>query len=114
MAYQLNIKRGDLAPDVELTVTDENGAVVDLTGAAVTFSMVSARSPGTLIIDDRPAVITAPTQGKIAYQWGAGETDIEAGTYEGEFTIDPAVGDNMQAPTIGKILIYIERRVGDV
>jgi hypothetical protein len=113
MGYQLNIKQGDLAPDVELTVTDENGAVVDLTGAAVTFSMCSARNPGVAVIDDAAAVITAPTQGKIAYQWGAGQTSIEPGTYEGEFTIDPAVGDNMQAPTVGKILIYIERRIGD-
>lgn len=114
MGYQLNIKRGDQAPDVELTVTDENGAVVDLTGSTVTFSMSSARNPSVSVLDDRPAVIVSPTLGKIAYQWAVGETDIEAGTYEGEFTIDPAVGDNMQAPTVGKIIIYIERRVGDV
>jgi hypothetical protein len=111
MGYQLNIKQGDLAPDVELTVTDENGVVVDLTGAAVTFTLASARMPGLALLDHKTAVIVAPTQGKVAYQWAAGETNTP-GTYEGEFTIDPAVGDNMQAPTVGKILIYIERRVG--
>lgn len=114
MAYELTVKRGDIAPDVELTITDENGVAVDLTGAAVTFSMVSSRNPAVAVLDDRPGVLVTPLEGKIAYRWTAGETDIEPGTYEGEFTIDPQVGDNMTAPTLGKILIYIERRVGDV
>lgn len=111
--YSVTLKRGDIEPDVEITVTDENGAAVDLTGATITFSMANSRLPGVAVLDDRPGELVDAPNGKIAYRWTAGETDIEPGTYEGEFTIDPTAGDTLQAPTVGKILVYIERRTGD-
>lgn len=114
MGYELQLKRGDLAPDVEITVTDENDVAVDLTGAAITFSMWNARAPGTLVLDDKVGELVVAAQGKIAYRWQAGDTDQPPGTYEAEFTVDPVVGDDMQAPTVGKIIIYIEERVGDL
>ena len=111
MPYEITVKRGDLHPDVELTVTDDLGAVVDITGAGVKFSMCSARDPSVNVVDAQDGVLVTAALGKIAYRWKALETDLEPGTYEGEFTIDPVVGDTIQVPTIGKILIYIERRV---
>lgn len=113
MGYELTIKRGDLAPDVELTVTDENDLPVDLSGAAVTFSMVNCRKPGTSIIDDKAGVLVNAAQGKIAYRWETGDTDHPAGTYIGTFNLDPAVGDDMTVPTIGKVIVHIEDRAGD-
>src|SRR5688572_24052918 len=98
MGYELTLKRGDLAPDVEIQVTDENDVPVDLTGASITFSMWNSRNPGTLVIDDNAGVLTNAAQGRIAYRWSGSDTDQTPGTYEAEFTIDPAVGDNMQAP----------------
>lgn len=114
MAYEITIKRGDQAPDVEIIVKDENNAVVDVTGATITFSMWNCRTPGTVVLDDKAGVVVNGPLGEIAYRWAAGDTDQTPGTYEAEFTLDPAVGDNMQIPTVGKILVRIEERVGDL
>jgi hypothetical protein len=106
------VKQGDLFPDVEDIVLDENGAVVDVTGATIKFSMRPARDPATVSLDEQDGSVVNGPQGKIKYQWLSGQTDITAGTYEGEFTIDPAVGDTFRHPTEGFITVVIEERIG--
>lgn len=108
---EMTIKQGDLFPDVEITVLDENGLVVDVTEHTFTFSMRNARDPGTAVLTDRPAVILNAVQGLIAYAWSSPETDIAEGTYEGEFKATPPAGDPFKVPTVGYVTIYIQRKI---
>jgi hypothetical protein len=106
------VKQGDLFPDVETTVRDENGAVVDLTAATVTFSMRRAREPGSVKINGAAGVLVDGPNGKIAYRWAGSNTDTP-GTYEGEFRVTPTGGaDPFHVPTDGYIEIVIEEKIG--
>jgi len=106
------VKQGDLFPDVETTVKDENGVVVDITGTSqITFSMRNSRNPSSVPINGAAGVLVNGPQGQIAFRWGAGQTDV-AGTYEGEFKLTPAAGDAFRVPTSGYITVIIEPKVG--
>ncbi len=107
----MNVKQGDLFPDVETTVKDETGAAVDITGATLTFSMRNARDPSVRPVNGAAGVLVTANQGKIAYRWASGETNTP-GTYEGEFRITPSAGDPFKVPTDGYITIVIESKVG--
>jgi len=107
----VTVKQGDLFPDVETTVRDENDAVVDVTGATVVFSLRPARAPATDTIAQATAIVVDGPNGQIAYRWQSGDTDLAAGTYEGEFLLTPAVGDPFRCPTSGYIPVYIEETV---
>lgn len=107
----LIIKQGDLFPDVETTVTDENGAVVNLTGATLKFSMRKARDPATVKIDQANGILVDGPTGKIKYALAGLDTDTP-GPYEGEFRVFPTAGDAFRVPTDGYIEIIIEEKVG--
>jgi hypothetical protein len=62
------VKAGDLFPDVEDTVLDQDGAVVDLTAATVKFSMRAARDPDAIKVSAADGVLVNGPQGKIAYR----------------------------------------------
>jgi hypothetical protein len=104
------VKQGDLFPDVEQTVKDENGVVVDLTGATVKFAMHEARNPSVVKIDGANGV-DGPG-GKIAYRWTGADTDT-ATTYEALFRVTPSGGaDAFRVPTDGYIEVVVESKIG--
>lgn len=106
------VKQNDLFPSVIETVKDGNGNPVDLTGAAVKFSMRPARNPGTPTLALVAAnIFGLATNGQVQYQWSAGDTAVP-GTYEAEFQILPAVGAAFRVPTDGYIVIVIEQLTG--
>lgn len=111
MPQEVIVKQSDLFPDVITVVKDENGVVVDLTGASVKFSMRKARDPTSIKIDAVNGVLVSGTLGKISYVWAAGNTDTP-GTYEGEFRVTPAAGDAFRVPTTGYIEVRVEQKVG--
>ncbi len=102
------LKQGNLFPDVEETVTDENGNAIDITGAIVTFSLRKARSPGEKVITNAAATVVDGPTGAIKYGWLSGDNAIPAGTYQGLFKIAPQVGDPFYAPTDGWVEVVIE------
>lgn len=107
------IKQGDLFPDIEAIVKDENGTIVDVTGATVTCSMRHSRDPALLVLDGDAAEVVSPgTNGKIRHVWASGETELDPGTYEAEFKVTPTVGDPFRVPTSGYIPVIVEERVG--
>jgi 5-hydroxyisourate hydrolase-like protein (transthyretin family) len=81
------IKQGDTSPSFEVTLLDADRVAVDLTGATVQFRM-STRAGVAPVIDELADIISA-ADGRVAYNWVAGDTD-DAGTYLAEFVItDP-------------------------
>lgn len=67
----MNIKRGDLKPDLLITCTDADG-VVDLS-AATTVEVVCRRDGEATPLFTRPA--TGAANGLATYVWQAGDTD---------------------------------------
>lgn len=109
MAQTVKIKQGDLFPDITTEVKDEAGAVVDLTGASCKFSMRASRGGALVINQVAGQLVNGPT-GKLGYAWISGDTDTP-GTYEAEFLVNPASGDDFRVPTEGVITVIIEEQV---
>lgn len=108
MATQVvKVKQGDLFPPVQTTVKDETGAVVNLTGAAVQFSMRKARDPGTVPLSLVAGVVVDGVNGKIGYNWGAAETNYDGVAFEAEFRVTPQAGNPFRVPTEGYITVLI-------
>lgn len=113
--YEITVKQGDIEPDIEITVKDDDGNVIDVTGYTVKWSMQNARLPGTPVLNDKDGEVVDGTAGLIAYRWSAADTQQAPGTYEGEFLVTPNDGnDPMHVPTNGKIIVHIEDRIGTV
>ena len=66
----MNIKKGDLKPDLQITCTSD-GAVVDLT-AATTVQVVCRRQGDPTVLFTRSA--TGDANGVVTYQWQSGDT----------------------------------------
>jgi hypothetical protein len=82
------MKQGDALPSLRVTLQDADGNAVDLTGAAVVFTMVPEQAPpgAEPIIDRRPCVIDDDaTSGRVRYDWLPADTTT-AGVFWGEFT----------------------------
>lgn len=109
----MQIKQGDLFPDVEVIVKDEAGVVVDLTSvSSVVFSMRSARDPSVVKVNAAAGVVVSPgTNGRIRYAWSGTDTDTP-GTYEGEFRVTLPAADPFRVPTTGYITINVEPKIG--
>ncbi len=84
----LSLKVGDTRPwTIDCSTTDGyTFTIPDFTGAQATFSMKDAS--GTVIINDAPAVIVAPTvtAAVLSYSPVAGDVDT-AGKYKAEFHV---------------------------
>lgn len=108
----MQIKQGDLFPDVEVIVKDEAGVVVDVTGATVTFYMRKSRDPSSIKINGASGSVPGPgTNGKIRYAWAGTDTDTPS-TYEAEFRVALGGADPFRVPTTGYIPVEIEPKVG--
>lgn len=98
MADLLTIKRNDLQPYYYVTVTDDAGTAINLTGASIVCNMKGRRT-GALKIDRQSAgiSITTPASGQFEYRWQSGDTDT-AGEYYIEFEITPTTGGKFTIP----------------
>jgi len=83
---EVYLVEGDTDPDLEITVKDQDGTVVDLTGLTVVFTMTKIRT-GDKKVDAGSCTLNAdPTTGKFTYTWDS--TDLnEPGVLEGEFDL---------------------------
>lgn len=104
------VKQGDLFPDVETTVKDGNGVVVDVSNSTILFYMRSSRTPTVKVNGSAGAIVNGP-QGQIKYAWVGTDTDTP-GTYEAEFRITPSGGaDAYRVPTDGYITVVVEEKL---
>lgn len=86
MTGTVYLKVGDLAPKLQLTLTDDTtGQPVDLT-AADTVTLVMSDREGTLVIDHRAMDVTDAAAGEVEADWQAGDT-AEAGIYRAEVVV---------------------------
>ena len=100
------IKKGATSPALPWTVVDQDGAVVDLTGAtACTFVMRT--QTGIAPSTNLSAAFTDRTNGLVTYTWTATDT-ATAGTYMGEFHITQSDGTLIVAPPFGYIEVSVE------
>jgi hypothetical protein len=107
----LTVKQGDNFPDPEVTVRDEHDAVVPLDpNDAVSFSLRHSRTRAVVLAGAAAQVVNG-VAGLIAYRWQPGDTDV-VGTYEGEFHIDPVIGDAFTVPTEGRIVVVVQQKIG--
>lgn len=104
------MKRGDLEPAIPSTLSTELDGVItpiDLTACTVKFIMKSR----TAVVISAAAVIVDAVNGKVRYDWIAGDTNI-AGTYFAEWEITKPGSRPMTAPGEGFITVYINPDLG--
>ena len=85
MATIYKLVSGDTYPQIKLTLSREDGTVIDLTNSAVYFYMRPKGSPTVALT--RTAVITDAENGEAVIVWEEGNLDLPAGRYEGEIEV---------------------------
>lgn len=99
------LKTGDTAPSLVVTLNDTKGAVIDLTGATVVFTM--RRVPTEIpVFSNRSATVLSIPNRLVEYAWQAGDTDTP-GHYLGEFKVTYANGKPGRFPSSRYISIEI-------
>jgi hypothetical protein len=101
----LGVKKNDTGSTIQATLTDASGAAVNLTGAAVKFTMTAYGATTPKVNKQTAAIITAAS-GIVAYTWQAGNLDT-AGPYRAEFEVTFGNGAVQTFPGTGYLLIYI-------
>jgi hypothetical protein len=107
MAEKIKLVQGDTRPQLKYVVSDETtGQIVDLTGATVLLKFRAAGSKTVLFtltgylqsgIEDENGVVSQysvgetyavpGSGGRVAFQFGAGNLNIDPGQYEGELEV---------------------------
>lgn len=81
--------QGDTRPFFAIVVRNSiTNAVVNLTGATVTFSMrhKKAKATETPVVNGQACTLTDAANGAVEYRWGATDLDVP-GLYTAEFRI---------------------------
>ena len=99
------IKENDTASFLTRDLKDAFGAPVNVTGAAVVFSM-RVKPAGTVKVDEQGCTIVTAGIGRVRYEWTAANTNT-ADEYEGEFQVTYANGKIQTFPNDGYIPIVI-------
>jgi hypothetical protein len=71
---------GNRNPSITETITKDDGTVVDLTSATVTFSMRALRSSTLKVAAAAATIVGSPTLGTVRYDWAANDVNT-AGQY---------------------------------
>jgi hypothetical protein len=107
-AEMFRVKRNDTEPDVDYTLTDEDGAAVNLAGADVQFHMRFAFD-NTVKVDE-PATVADEAAGEVRYEWQQGDTD-QAGVFEAEFEVTFSDGEVRTYPNDGHLAVVVVSQV---
>lgn len=107
--YEFTIKQNDRLPVLEAFLQNPDGTAVNLAGTG-TVCKFGMRLPGLVSKVDAAAVITDGLNGKVQYQWTAGDTDT-SGEFIGEFQVTFTDGRKQTFPNKGYIKIIVEAEV---
>lgn len=115
MAADFTIEQGDTGPAIQVTcyaVDDPVQGVdtpVDVSGATFKFNMGKANT-STVLVDHGTATVVDGPNGKVKYQWQAGDTAV-AGQMWGEFEGTFSDGTVVTFPNKKKIAILVTKQV---
>ncbi len=104
------IKRGDLEPALNATLTQDNGMPIDLSTAVSVRALVRHAHSATTVVDRTVPVVSA-TGGTVRIVWVDGETD-NAGLHEVEFEIMWPASRPRTAPSKGAFSFTINPDLG--
>lgn len=102
------IKQNDTLPAIVSTLADATYTPVNLTGATVTFSMVS--QGGTVVISKKTATVNNAVGGQVQYAWAAGDT-ATADVYLAEWEVTFAGGGVETFPNDSSLRIQVTAEV---
>lgn len=87
MADSFQMKQGDTRPKIVITLYSDSAKTspVDLTNASTITLKVGDGT--TLHVDKVMSIVGAATDGKVEYQWAAGDTDFDTGGYDMEVEV---------------------------
>ncbi len=97
-------KANDTAPPLEATLSWQDGATIDLTGATVVFNL-RAKSRGVGVVRG-PVTVVDASLGKVRYDWQPGDL-AEPGEYLAEFEVTLASGHVITVPNGGYLMIRV-------
>jgi hypothetical protein len=103
------IKRNDTGKDLERTLYNDDGSVINCAGASVQFHMKAAEN-GALKVDKAGVVVDGPN-GIVKYVWEAEDTDTD-GEFNAEFEVTLASGKIVTVPNEDHIRITITEDLG--
>ena len=104
------IKQNDTASFITRDLKDAFGAPVNVTGAAVVFSM-RVKPAGSVKVDEQECTIVTAGIGRVRYEWIAANTDT-ADEYESEFQVTYANGKIQTFPNDGHLPIVVTDDIG--
>jgi hypothetical protein len=102
----VQLKRNDTKDTISYTITNPDGSVVNLTGAAVKFVM----GKGKTLITNASATIVSAAAGTVSYTLTENDT-LAAGTFNAEFEVAFSNGKEKTYPTNGYIQVKIEANI---
>ena len=82
MADTYKYVQGDTGPQIQVTITDTDGAAVDLTNGSVTLHFRAAGT--TTVLFSRALALADAANGQAVLQWATTDLNVDAGNYEGE------------------------------
>ena len=108
--YKFYLKRGDTSNDLQVTLTDDDGTAVDVTGATIVFNMKHVNS-NTLKVNRGAVTLVTPASGIVKYVWSAANVNV-AGKYRGEFEVTYANAKVQTFPNDSELMIEIRDDLG--
>lgn len=115
--YERTMKRHDTGPPVRGRIINKsNGQPEDMTGGSVLFLMYSidpVTGELTEVVNAAGVVESPGADGRVRYDWSAGDTDVDPARYLALFEATTAAGRKESYPTEGYMHINIEEDLND-
>jgi hypothetical protein len=110
---EFSIKQGDTEPPLTIRCEDANGKVQPVPeGATVQFFLRDPGDPDGPLLVEGPAAVLDAAGGIVSYVWDPDDTELEPGTYEGEFEVKSGPR-RATYPNDGYIPVHITADLGD-
>ena len=107
--HDFDIEQDAVQPILKVTLKDEDGNVVSVSSA--TFTMWKLKSGAVKISAQSMTLETDGTDGKVNYEWSAGNSDTsEPGVFVGRITATKTGGGAQ--PVMEDVMIRIHRKPG--